>query len=217
MASSICTVVVLPLVPVTASQGAACSGSRSRQASSTSPQTGMPRARGLGEQRRGRRPAGRGDDQVDVVGQHVGRARLEPDVDAEDLQQRRPSRAFSSLVDSSSAVTPAPRCVRLSAAAKPETPKPGDDRADAVPGVAGAAEVVDVEPVGSCSSDAGDPLGVEDAEAGGHAEPGDDPEPDHDGHLLPAEQLEVVLQRRHPEDPVAGLDPEDAAEQPARR
>ena len=37
-----------------ASQGAGWSGSRSRQASSTSPQTGTPRARGLGEQRRGR-------------------------------------------------------------------------------------------------------------------------------------------------------------------
>lgn len=41
MEASIWTVVVLPLVPVTASQGAA-SGPRSRQASSTSPQTGTP-------------------------------------------------------------------------------------------------------------------------------------------------------------------------------
>ncbi len=39
--ASIWTVVVLPLVPVTASQGAA-SGPRRRQASSTSPQTGTP-------------------------------------------------------------------------------------------------------------------------------------------------------------------------------
>ena len=44
IASSICTVVVLPFVPVTASHGAGCSGSRSRQASSTSPQTGIPRS-----------------------------------------------------------------------------------------------------------------------------------------------------------------------------
>ena len=42
MASSMCTVVVLPFVPVTASQSAA-SGRRSRQASSTSPHTGTPR------------------------------------------------------------------------------------------------------------------------------------------------------------------------------
>ena len=40
--ASICTVVVLPLVPVTVSQGAAPSRGRSRQASSTSPHTGMP-------------------------------------------------------------------------------------------------------------------------------------------------------------------------------
>ncbi len=42
--ASICTVVVLPLVPVTVSHGAAPSRGRSRQASSTSPQTGMPAA-----------------------------------------------------------------------------------------------------------------------------------------------------------------------------
>ena len=36
------TVVVLPLVPVTVSHGAAPSAARMRQASSTSPQTGMP-------------------------------------------------------------------------------------------------------------------------------------------------------------------------------
>ena len=42
--ASICTVVVLPLVPVTVSQGAAPLGGRIRHASSTSPQTGMPAA-----------------------------------------------------------------------------------------------------------------------------------------------------------------------------
>ena len=42
--SSIWTVVVLPLVPVTASHGAAPRPARSRQASSTSPHTGMPAA-----------------------------------------------------------------------------------------------------------------------------------------------------------------------------
>ena len=88
---SICTVVVLPLVPVTASHGAAASGSRSRHASSTSPQTGIAALGGLGEQRRGRLPARRGDDQVDVVGQHAGRARLEPDGRAEASRAARPS------------------------------------------------------------------------------------------------------------------------------
>ena len=44
------TVVVLPLVPVTASHCGA-PGSRSRQASSTSPQTSMPGGSGRGQQR----------------------------------------------------------------------------------------------------------------------------------------------------------------------
>ena len=42
--SSMPTVVVLPLVPVTASQGTCRSGRLIRQASSTSPHTGMPRS-----------------------------------------------------------------------------------------------------------------------------------------------------------------------------
>ena len=40
--ASMLTVVVLPLVPVTVSHGAAPSWARIRQASSTSPHTGMP-------------------------------------------------------------------------------------------------------------------------------------------------------------------------------
>ena len=43
------------------------------------------------------------------------------------------------------------------------------------------------------------PLGVEDAEPKATTEPGDDPEPDHHRDLFPPEQLEVVLERRHPE------------------
>src|SRR3984893_17098026 len=45
---------------------------------------------------------------------------------------------------------------------------------------------------------------VEDDETHGHADTGDDPEADHDGGLGPAGQLEVVLQRGHPEHPLAG-------------
>ena len=85
--SSICTVVVLPLVPVTHSHGAACSGSRSRQASSTSPQTGMPRSRACASSGAVGFQPGRGDEQVDVVGQRRGRARAEADVGAEHLEQ----------------------------------------------------------------------------------------------------------------------------------
>ena len=56
IASSICTVVVLPFVPVTPSQGT--SGLRSRQASSTSPHTGSPGRRRGDQQRLLRPPAG---------------------------------------------------------------------------------------------------------------------------------------------------------------
>ena len=109
-----------------------------------------------------------------------------------------PSRARSPSSDSSSAVTWAPRWVRLSAAANPETPMPATTTRTPLPVARrgrGASS--------SVGHDAGDPLGVEDAEPGGHADARDDPEPDHDGDLLPAEQLEVVVQRRHPEQPFA--------------
>ena len=46
----------------------------------------------------------------------------------------------------------------------------------------------------------GEPADVEDAEAERHEHARDQPEADDDGRLGPAGQLEVVLQRRHPED-----------------
>ena len=81
--ASIWTVVVLPLVPVTASQGAA-SGPRSRQASSTSPQIVDAGLAGRREQRLVRLPAGCGDDEFGALGQ--GRAVTEAHGDAERLQ-----------------------------------------------------------------------------------------------------------------------------------
>src|SRR4051812_40773138 len=51
-------------------------------------------------------------------------------------------------------------------------------------------------------SRSGHPLGVEHPEPGRDADAGDDPEPDHDGDLGPALELEVVLEGRHPEDPL---------------
>ena len=63
IAASIRVVVVLPLVPVTASQGAGVRGPRSRQASSTSPQTSHARRGGGREQRAVGLPAGGGDDE----------------------------------------------------------------------------------------------------------------------------------------------------------
>ncbi len=77
------TVVVLPLVPVTASQGAA-SGPRRRQASSTSPQISTARLGGGQEERLVGLPAGCGDDQLGALGE--GRAVAEADGDAERLE-----------------------------------------------------------------------------------------------------------------------------------
>ncbi len=45
---------------------------------------------------------------------------------------------------------------------------------------------------------------VENAKPQGDADAGDDPEADHDGGFGPAGQLEVMLQRSHPEHPFAG-------------
>jgi|HubBroStandDraft_2_1064218.scaffolds.fasta_scaffold130473_1 glycosyltransferase involved in cell wall biosynthesis len=45
------------------------------------------------------------------------------------------------------------------------------------------------------------PLGVEDAKADRDAEAGDQPEPDHDGGLGPADHLEMIVQRAHLEHP----------------
>ena len=55
---------------------------------------------------------------------------------------------------------------------------------------------------GSRRSD--DPLRVEDAQPQGDEQPGDDPEPDDDGDLVPARELEVVLEGGHPEHTFAG-------------
>src|SRR5438132_3975247 len=46
-----------------------------------------------------------------------------------------------------------------------------------------------------------DEVGVEQAEPEGHEQPADEPEPHDDGELGPAGQLEVVVDRRHAEDP----------------
>src|SRR6478735_5515241 len=211
---SICTVVVLPLVPVTASHGAGASGSRRRHASSTSPHTGIPRSVAWASSG----AVGFQPGEVTTRSTSSGSTAVAPGSSrtvAPSVSSSSAFSAFSSLVDSSSAVTCAPRNRRLSAAAKPETPNPATTTRAPDQSLARPRSSTRTPP-GACSPNAGDPLGVEDAEAGGDGEAGDDPEADDDGHLLPAEHLEVVVQGRHPEDPVTGLDLEDAPEQPAR-
>src|SRR5450755_2604938 len=60
-----------------------------------------------------------------------------------------------------------------------------------------------IPPLASGARSAGQPLEVEHAQAERDEQPGDQPEPDHDRRLSPAEQLEMMLERRHPEDPPA--------------
>ena len=89
IASSICTVVVLPLVPVTASHGARVArGPAAARRARPRPRPG-PRARppGRAAARRGASP-GEVTSDVDVVGQGGGGPGAEPDGRAEDLQQR---------------------------------------------------------------------------------------------------------------------------------
>src|SRR5690242_5626392 len=212
MESSICTVVVLPLVPVTASHGAgAPSGPapRSRQASSTSPHTGTPSARAW---------AMRGADgfhpgETTSRSVSAGRVVVVPGPRRTSAPSTPRSSAFSCRscppTDSSTAITEAPRWVRLSATANPLTPKPATV-ARTSDQSSWRRRALTSRVMASCD---GDPAGVEDAQTGGDAEAGDDPEPDDDRDLLPAEQLEVVLERCHPEHPVAGSDPEDLAHQ----
>ena len=122
IASSIWTVVVLPLVPVTHSHGAAVSGSRSRQASSTSPHTGMPRAAAWASSG----AVGFQPGEVTTTSTSSGSVAVEPGprrISAPSTWSRVASSSRPSAF-SSRATTRAPRWVRLSAAAKPETPKP---------------------------------------------------------------------------------------------
>src|SRR5699024_8351621 len=71
-------------------------------------------------------------------------------------------------------------------------------------GEVSAAELSAGAVSGRFSANSRHTFGVEEADAGDDAECGDDPEPDHDRHFRPALELEVVLQRRHPEHPFAG-------------
>ena len=128
-------VVVLPLVPVTTSHGVSWSGSRSRQASSTSPQTGMPRSRACASSGELGPPARRGDQDVDVVGQRRGAAGAEPDGRAEHLEQLGLLGLLVPLGRLVERGDRRPEVGQVVGGGEPGDAEPGDDRADAVPGV----------------------------------------------------------------------------------
>ena len=124
MAASICTVVVLPLVPVIVSQGAAPSRARIRQASSTSPQTRIPAAaadqQGLVRASRARSPRGR----LRPPGRAAA-ARPGAHFDVQDLEDLgAPAAAGRAPAPRRRREPPAPRSASASAAAKPLMPRP---------------------------------------------------------------------------------------------
>src|SRR5690606_10451645 len=196
MDSSICTVVVLPFVPVTASHGAA-SRPRSRHASSTSPHSGRPRSRAaVSSGAVGRQPG-----EVTTRSTSSGSVAVAPGpsriVAPSTSSNRACSRRRSSPSDSSSTSTSAPRCVRVSAAANPLTPNPATTARTPSQDESRSSEET------SRSERTDDPLPVEESDAADDADAADDPEPDDDRDLGPALELEVVLQRSHPEDALA--------------
>src|SRR5215207_1640725 len=65
-------------------------------------------------------------------------------------------------------------------------------------------------PSGELCSCTGHPFRVEDAQPGGNEQPGNDPKAHHDCHLCPVEQLEVMVNGRHLEQPSATSQLEEA-------
>ena len=97
---------------------------------------------GLRQQRRARLPARRGDDHVDVVGQRRGRARAEPDLGAQHLEQGRLLLvALGVLVERRDLRAEVGQVV---GGGEPGDAEAGHDRTDAGPVVA-AAEVLDTD------------------------------------------------------------------------
>ncbi len=146
---SICTVVVLPLVPVTVSQGAAPSCARIRQASSTSPHTGTPAsAAATSSGWSGRHPGEVTTRSTGGRGQRGDGVVAVREAGAEDVEDARPlghERAVGGLpaVDDEDVDAPLEQRVGGREAADPEA---GDDGAQAGP--VGVAVGEPREPVG---------------------------------------------------------------------
>ena len=119
MAASIRTVVVLPLVPVTASH--CCPAGRSCQASSTSPVTGMPAAAAAASSGvPGRQPGVVITSSVPAGSSGTGLSATVTPRAARPAATRR----LASSSRASTAVTSAPRAARARATGGPDTPSP---------------------------------------------------------------------------------------------
>src|SRR6516225_3791941 len=203
MAASISTVVVLPLVPVTPSHSCRPppgSAGRSRQASSTSPITGMPAAAAAATSGL----PGRNPGAVTTRSVPDGSAGCSVNVTGTPRPANSwAARRLASSSRPSTAVTSAPRAASRRATGGPVIPRPltktrSPARRPARPGTWASASS------GVRIALHREPGHVEDAEAGRDEQAADQPESDHDRGLGPAEQLEVMLERGHLEDPAPG-------------
>src|SRR5256714_10913020 len=128
------------------------------------------------------------------------------------------SASAAGLAVRSSTVTSTPWASSARAAAAPATPVPATSTLNACPvhSLRGAQTrrlpsslplvgPDDAAPLPLASSmDHPEEVPVEEAEPDRHADPRDDPEPDHDVDLAPPGQLEMMVQRGHPEHPFTG-------------
>src|SRR5437588_4378575 len=195
MDSSMLTVVVLPLVPVTASQVGGCSHSRLiRQASSTSLITSIPAATAAASSGLSARQPGLVTTRSVPSGGSVNPATSSaPALPTEASAASRCSAA-------SVTVTTAPWPSRASAAERPVTPAPATSTLRPARPVVGT----DVGRFMGSAPHGAQPVAVEQPEAEHAADPAEQPETDDHRGLRPAGQLEVVVERRHPEQPAAG-------------
>src|SRR5690606_30843806 len=203
IAASIPVVVVLPLVPVTASHtGGRSMPWPSHHASSGSPTSGTPAAAAAATSGwSGRRPG-----EVTTRSVPAGTASGSPPASAPGGRSARAAGRASVTV------TRAPASTSAAAAASPDTPAPATStRApDSSSGLIVGSPSRASSPMQPCSSGGpatarrGQPLLVEQPEPERGAHGRQQPEPDDHRGLGPPGELEVVVERRHPEHAAPG-------------
>ena len=195
--SSIRTVVVLPLVPVSASHGAGRAAQPPGQLDLADHLDAGRGGRGAAAARPAASPATTTSSRCRPAAPSAPSASVAPAARAPRSRRRRPVHHGDPGAEPQQRPrrrrprAPAPATTTR---ARPRTAPPGRP---APAGPPRPSLAVTRQPVG-------DELGVEQAEPEGDGEPGDDPEPDDHRDLRPAGQLEVVVDRRHLEQPFAG-------------
>src|SRR5690554_1119624 len=200
-----CTVVVLPFVPVTASQGAGVPTlSRSRHASSTSPHTGTP------DPSAQRISGWLGGNPGEVTTRSGAKSERSSVLSAPRSRVTSPapitvssSERWGSASDANTS-TSAPSSTRVSATENPVTPSPStatlSPRQSACQLVSAAIcagdFIVD-------SQSARQPFEVEEPDTKRDEQSGDDPEAHHNRHLTPALHLKVMVKGTRPPDAFA--------------